>query len=214
MIQKTIKVGLVDDHHILRDGLKHIINRAKNMSVVAEGCSAAEAIDMCNNIELDVLVLDISLPDRNGMDVLKAIKERNNNIAVLVLSGHGEETYALRAFKAGASAYLTKGSPSSQLVEAIQKVAIGKKYITPGVADVLASQVNVSQEQLPHESLSDREFQTLTLIASGFSVTEIAAKLLLSVKTISMYRSRLLEKMQMRHNTELIIYAVKNNLVD
>ncbi len=213
MIQKNIKVGLADDHRILRDGLRHIINRAKNMTVVAEGGSAAEAIAMCNNIALDVLVLEINLPDRSGMDVLKAIKERNNSIAVLILSGCSEEIYALRAFKAGASAYLTKGCTSADLVEAIQKLASGKKYVTPKVADVLASQLNDSQDKLPHESLSDRELQTLTLIASGFSVTEIAAKLLLSVKTISMYRSRLLEKMQMRHNTELIIYAVKNKLV-
>ena len=214
MIEKNIKIALVDDHDILREGLKQILNRSPNMTVVAEGGSAADAISICNNTEIDVLLLDISLPDRSGIEVLKSIKERHHDLAILILSSHLESLYALRAFKAGASGYLTKNSASSDLVAAIQQIAKGKKYITAEVAEVLANQVDNYSEKPLHECLSDREFQTLTLIATGFSVSEIAVKLSLSVKTISMYRSRLLDKMQMRHNTELINYAVKNNLVD
>lgn len=214
MTEKIIKIALVDDHDILREGLKQILNRSENIEVVAEGGSAADAVSICNQYKIDVLLLDISLPDRNGIEALKSIKERHYQLAVLILSSHVESLYALRAFKAGASGYLTKNSASSELVTAINQIAKGKKYITAEVAEVLVNQVDNNSEKPLHESLSDREFQTLTLIASGFSVSEIAVKLSLSVKTISMYRSRLLDKMQMRHNTELINYAVKTKLVD
>lgn len=214
MSEKKIKIALVDDHDILREGLKQILNRADNIEVVAEGGSAADAISICNQQPIDVLLLDISLPDRSGIEVLKAIKERHAHVAVMILSSHVESLYALRAFKAGASGYLTKNSASSALVAAINQIAKGKKYITPEVAEVLVNQVDSHSEKPLHDALSDREFQTLTLIASGFSVTEIAAKLSLSAKTVSMYRARMLDKMQMRHNTELINYAVKNKLVD
>ncbi|MBC7786160.1 MAG: response regulator transcription factor [Methylophilaceae bacterium] len=214
MTVKTIKIALVDDHDILREGLKQILNRSENIEVVAEGGSAADAVSLCNQYKIDVLLLDISLPDRNGIEALKSIKERHHDLAVLILSSHVESLYALRAFKAGASGYLTKNSASSELVNAITQIAKGKKYITAEVAEVLVNQVDNNSEKPLHEGLSDREFQTLTLIASGFSVSEIAVKLSLSVKTISMYRSRLLDKMQMRHNTELINYAIKNKLVD
>lgn len=214
MTAQTIKIALIDDHDILREGLKQILNRSESMEVIAEGGSAADAVSICNQYKIDVLLLDISLPDRNGIDALKLIKERHHDLSVLILSSHVESLYALRAFKAGASGYLTKNSASSELVTAITQIAKGKKYITAEVAEVLVNQVDNNSEKPLHESLSDREFQTLTLIASGFSVSEIAIKLSLSVKTISMYRARLLDKMQMRHNTELINYAVKNKLVD
>lgn len=214
MTAQTIKIALIDDHDILREGLKQILNRSESMEVIAEGGSAADAVSICNQYKIDVLLLDISLPDRNGIEALKLIKERHHDLSVLILSSHVESMYALRAFKAGASGYLTKNSASSELVTAITQIAKGKKYITAEVAEVLVNQVDNNSEKPLHESLSDREFQTLTLIASGFSVSEIAIKLSLSVKTISMYRARLLDKMQMRHNTELINYAVKNKLVD
>jgi two-component system, NarL family, invasion response regulator UvrY len=209
-----IKVVIADDHAILRAGLKQILAETDDMEVVAEAQNANEAIRLSGKMAIDVMLLDISMPDRSGMEALKYIKKENNQIAVLMLSMHREDQYAVRALKGGASGYLCKESASSELVNAIRMVAKGKKYITPEVAEILANQVGSESEKALHESLSDREFQTLTLIASGFSVGEIAEKLSLSVKTVSMYRTRLLEKMQLKHNAELTHYAIKNHLVD
>ena len=214
MKHKTIKVIIADDHAILRAGLKQILAETEDIEVIAEAQNAAEAIKLGCNSEADVLLLDISLPDRSGMEALKYIKRENSHIAVLMLSMHKEDQYAVRALKSGASGYLCKQSASSELVNAIHTVSKGKKYINAEVAEILANQVGMENKQAPHESLSDREFQTLTMIASGLSVSEIADKLSLSVKTVSMYRTRLLEKMQLRHNAELTHYAIKNNLVD
>lgn len=209
-----IKVVIADDHAILRAGLKQILAETDDMEVVAEAQNANEAIRLSGKIAIDVMLLDISMPDRSGMDALKYIKKENHQIAVLMLSMHREDQYAVRALKGGASGYLCKQSASEELVTAIRMVAKGKKYITPEVAEILANQVGGETETAPHESLSDREFQTLTMIASGLSVGEIAEKLSLSVKTVSMYRARLLEKMQLKHNAELTHYAIKNQLVD
>lgn len=214
MDKKKIKVIIADDHAILRAGLRQILAETEDIEVVAEAQNANEAIKLACQGIADVLLLDISLPDRSGMEALKYIKGETKQIAVLMLSMHKEDQYAVRALKAGASGYLCKQSASSELVNAIQIVGRGKKYITPEVAEILANQVGNESQQAPHESLSDREFQTLTMIASGLSVGEIADRLSLSVKTVSMYRSRLLEKMQLRHNAELTHYAIKNNLVD
>lgn len=214
MKHKTIKVIIADDHAILRAGLKQILAETEDIEVIAEAQNAAEAIKLGCQSEADVLLLDISLPDRSGMEALKYIKRENSHIAVLMLSMHKEDQYAVRALKSGASGYLCKQSASSELVNAIHTVAKGKKYINAEVAEILANQVGMENKQALHESLSDREFQTLTMIASGLSVSEIADKLSLSVKTVSMYRTRLLEKMQLRHNAELTHYAIKNNLVD
>lgn len=211
---KKINVIIADDHAILRMGLKQILAETDDIAVIAEAQTANEAIKFSRNADADVLLLDISLPDRSGIDALKYIKKDNPKIAVLMLSMHREDQYAVRALKAGAAGYLCKQSASSDLVSAIHTVAKGKKFITPEVAEILANQVGEKNEKAPHELLSDREFQTLTLIASGLSVSEIATKLSLSVKTISMYRARLLEKMQLKHNAELTHYAIKNNLVD
>jgi len=213
-LDKTIKVIIADDHAILRAGLKQVLAESDNITVIAEAQTANEAIKLSRNPEARVLLLDISLPDRSGIDALKYIKKENPHIAVLMLSMHREDQYAVRALKAGASGYLCKQSASAELVNAIHTVAKGKKYITATVAEILADQVSAATEKAPHEMLSDREFQTLTLIASGLSVSEIAKKLSLSVKTISMYRTRLLEKMQLKHNAELTHYAIKNNLVE
>ena len=209
-----IKVVIADDHAILRAGLKQILAETDDMEVVAEAQNANEAIRLSGKIAIDVMLLDISMPDRSGMDALKYIKKENHQIALLMLSMHREDQYAVRALKGGASGYLCKQSASEELVTAIRMVAKGKKYITPEVAEILANQVGGEAETAPHESLSDREFQTLTMIASGLSVGEIAEKLSLSVKTVSMYRARLLEKMQLKHNAELTHYAIKNQLVD
>jgi DNA-binding NarL/FixJ family response regulator len=209
-----IKVVIADDHAILRAGLKQILAETEDMEVVAEAQNANEAIRLSGKMAIDVMLLDISMPDRSGMEALKYIKKENHQIAVLMLSMHREDQYAVRALKGGASGYLCKQSASEELVTAIRMVAKGKKYITAEVAEILANQVGGENETAPHESLSDREFQTLTMIASGLSVGEIAEKLSLSVKTVSMYRARLLEKMQLKHNAELTHYAIKNQLVD
>lgn len=211
---KKIRVIIADDHAILRAGLKQILAETDDIVVVAEAQNAAEAIKLGCIPNADVLLLDIALPDRSGMDALKYIKHENAQIAVLMLSMYKEDQYAVRSLKSGAAGYLCKQSAASELVNAIRAVAKGKKYITPEVAEILANQVSMENEKALHETLSDREFQTLTMIASGFSVGEIADKLSLSVKTISMYRTRMLEKMQLRHNADLTHYAIKNNLVD
>ncbi len=214
MSDNQIKVIITDDHAILRAGLKQILADTDNMAVVAEAQNASEAIKLGRDSDADVMLLDIGLPDRSGIEALKYIKKDNKRIAVLMLSMYREEQYAVRALKSGAAGYLSKERASSELVNAIETVAKGKKYITPEVAEVLANQVGDTSEAMPHESLSDREFQTLILISSGYSVSDIAAKLSLSVKTISQYRARLLEKMQLKHNAELTRYAIKNNLVE
>ncbi|TFW71779.1 DNA-binding response regulator [Methylotenera oryzisoli] len=208
-----IKVIIADDHAILRAGLKQILSETEDILVIAEAQNANEAIKLGSQPDADVLLLDISLPDRSGMEALKYIKRENSHIAVLMLSMHREDEYAIRALKSGAAGYLCKQSASSELVNAIQTVARGKKYITPEVAEILANQIGRDDQKAPHELLSDREYQTFIMIASGLSVTDVANKLSLSVKTVSMYRARLLEKMQLKHNAELTHYAFKHNLV-
>lgn len=208
-----IKVIIVDDHAILRAGINQILSATDDVEVIAEAQNGAEAIKLSRQLDADVMLLDISMPDRSGMDVLKYIKGENNHIAVLMLSMHMEEQYAVRALKSGAAGYLCKQSASTDLLNAIRTVAKGKKFITVEVAEILADQVGMEKPQSPHEMLSDREFQTMVMISSGLSVGEIADQLSLSVKTVSMYRTRLLEKMHLRHNAELTHYAIKNNLV-
>ena len=212
MSQKKIKVIIADDHAILRAGIKQILMATDDMEVVAEAKNAAEAIKFSSQFKADVLLLDIALPDRSGIDALKFIKKDNAHIGVLMLSMYREDQYAVRALKSGASGYLCKQSASNELENAIRTIAKGKKYITPEVAEVLASHVETETQKQPHELLSDREFETLTMIASGFSVSEIADKLSLSVKTVSMYRSRLLEKMHLKHNADITHYVIKNHL--
>lgn len=214
MIKDPIKVIIADDHAILRAGLKQILAETDDIVVIAEAQNAAEAIKLGCLPDADVMLLDIALPDRSGMDALKYIKHVNMHIAILMLTMYKEDQYAVRALKSGAAGYLCKQSASSELVNAIRVVAKGKKYITPEVAEILANQVHLESKRALHDNLSDREFQTLTMIASGYSVGDIAEKLSLSVKTISMYRTRLLEKMQLRHNSDLTHYAIKNQLVD
>jgi len=214
MTTKKIQVIVIDDHDILRAGLKQILNETSGVEVVAEGESGAEAVRLAEKHQADVMLLDISLPDRNGIEALKQIRKANNNIAILMLSMYREDQYAVRALKAGAAGYLSKQKASAELVNAIETVAKGKKYITPEVALALVEQMHVDEEKPPHELLSDREYQTMIMISSGLTVGDIAEKLCLSVKTISMYRTRILEKMNLRHNAEITHYAIKNKLVE
>jgi len=211
--QQKIKVLIADDHAIVREGLKQILADTPDIVVSGDTESGVEAIRLHRSNQADVMLLDISMPDRNGIEVLKQLKKEFSSLAVLMLSMHREDQYAIRALKAGASGYMTKQSAPVELVNAIRQVAAGRKYISASLAQELANQVGGDCEKPPHETLSDREYQTLTMIASGKTVTDIAEELALSVKTISMYRSRLLQKMKLRHNAELTHYAIKNQLV-
>lgn len=208
-----IRVLIADDHAIVREGLKQIIGDSGLITVTGEAENAQQAIQKVREGGFDVLLLDISMPDRNGIDVLKQVKKELPGLPVLMLTMHREDQYAIRAMKAGASGYLTKQSAPSELVNALQLVAIGRKYITPSLAEEMANQIGDDPGKPLHEILSDREFQTLIMIASGKTVTEIAVELSLSVKTISMYRARLLQKMRLRHNAELTHYAMRHKLV-
>jgi two-component system, NarL family, invasion response regulator UvrY len=212
--KETIKVLIADDHAIVREGLKQILADTGDIVVAGDAETGGEAIKLARKRKCDVLLLDISMPDRNGIEILKQARKEFPKLAVLMLSMHREDQYAIRSLKAGAAGYLNKQSAPDELVNAIRQVAAGRKYISPSLAQELANQVSEDHEAMPHEGLSDREYQTLIMIASGKTVSEIAVALTLSVKTISMYRSRLLQKMKLRHNAELTHYAIKHHLVD
>jgi len=208
----TIRVLIADDHAIVREGLKQILADTKDIIVGGEAKNGVEAIKLARNGDCQVMLLDISMPDRNGIDVLKQVKKEVPQLAVLMLSMHREDVYAIRSLKAGASGYLNKQSAPNELVNAIRQVADGMKYISPAMAQVLASKIGEDQEKPLHETLSDREYQTLTMIASGKSVGDIAEELSLSAKTVSEYRSRLLTKMKLKNSAELTHYAIKHQL--
>ena len=214
MKQPLIKVLIADDHTIFREGLKQVLSETADIVVVGEAETAAGAVNIARRTPADVMTLDISMPDRSGIEALKQIKKEQPDLTVIMLSMHREDQYAIRALKAGASGYLTKQSASAELVLAIRTVVEGKKYLSATVAEALANQLGTDAEKPLHEMLSDREFQTLIMIASGLSVGDIAAKLNLSVKTVSVYRARVLEKLHLRHNAELTHYAIRNHLVD
>lgn len=215
MSDKTsIRVFIADDHAIVREGLKQILAEQRDIVLAGEAETGLDALKLFRKSRCNVLLLDISLPDRNGIEVLKQIKDDKPDLAVLMLSMHREDQYAIRALKAGAAGYLTKQSAPKELVVAIRQVAAGQRYVSAQLAQVLAAQVGDGFEKPPHESLSDREYQTLTMIASGKTVGEIAQELSLSVKTISEYRSRLLAKMKLKTSAELTHYAIRNQLID
>jgi DNA-binding NarL/FixJ family response regulator len=210
----TIRVFIADDHAIVREGLKQILAEQRDIVVAGEAENGLDAIKLFRKSRCHVMLLDISMPDRNGIEVLKQIKQERPELAVLMLSMHREDQYAIRALKAGAAGYLTKQSAPRELVTAIRQVAGGQKYVSATLAQALASQVGADHDAPPHDSLSDREFQTLTMIASGKTVSEIARELSLSVKTVSEYRARLLAKMNLKTSAELTHYAIKNQLVE
>lgn len=212
--KSAIKVLIADDHAIVREGLKQILADTKDIVVSGEAKNGNEAIKLGRNGEFQVMLLDISMPDRNGIDVLKQLHKEMPQLAILMLSMHREDLYAIRSLKAGASGYLNKQSAPGELVNAIRMVASGLKYVSPEMTQVLARQIGEDQETPRHETLSDREYQTLTMIASGKSVGDIAEELSLSVKTVSEYRTRLLAKMKLKNNAEMTHYAIKHQLVE
>jgi len=209
-----IKVLIADDHALIRKGLKQILDDSHDMRVTGEAENGIQAIQMSLHNQYDMILLDISLPDRNGIDVLKQIKTNCPNTPVLMLSMHPEDQYAVRSMKAGAAGYLNKQSAPAQLLTAIRNVASGKKYISTELAEQLANGLSEGYRELTHETLSDREYQTLCLMASGKKLSEMARIMSLSPKTVSVYRSRLLEKMKLKTNAEAIHYAISNHLIE
>ena len=213
-MSKPIRVLIADDHAIVRQGLRQILSDTADLTVAGEAENGVQAVQLVRSGEWDVVLMDVSMPDRNGIDALKIIKKEFPRLPVLILSMYPEEQYAIRALKAGAAGYLTKQSAPELLVTAIRQVASGKKYVSPSLAKELANAIGEDSERPPHEKLSDREYQTLCMIASGKTPTEIAEALNLSVKTVSVYRARLLEKMNLRNNAELTHYGLKHGLAE
>jgi len=209
-----IKILVVDDHAIVRDGLKRLLVDTPDMVVADEASNGEEVINKVGNNDYDLVLLDISLPGRDGLDVLKQLKCTNPQIPVLILSMYPEEHYAVRSLRAGASGYLTKQNSSDELIGAIRKVAQGRRYITLSLAEKLAFELGVDVRKLPHEKLSDREYQVMCMFGSGKTVKEIAETLSLSIRTISTHRAHILKKMEMKNNAQLTYYAIKNALVE
>jgi two-component system invasion response regulator UvrY len=209
-----IKILIADDHTVVREGLKQIISETTDMTIADEAVDGHEVLNKALRNDYDVVVLDITMPGIHGLDVLKQIKAQKPKLPILVLSMHPEEQYALRVLRAGASGYLTKLSASDELVAAIKKVSSGRKYITASLAERIAYNLQIDTEKPLHESLSDREYQVLCMIAAGRTVKEISERLFLSIKTVSTYRARILKKMNMKNNAELTYYAIKHGLVE
>jgi DNA-binding NarL/FixJ family response regulator len=209
-----MKILLTDDHAVVRHGLKQILADEFKRATFGEARNAQEALDLVWKEHWDVVVLDITMPGRSGLEVLREIKKEKPRLPVLVLSMHPENQFAVRVLKRGANGYMTKESAPVELVGAIKKVLAGGRYVSPSLAEKLATYLAADTQKPAQELLSDREFQVLRLIASGKIVSEIARELSLSVKTISTYRTRILEKMGLRNNAELMHYAMQNQLVE
>lgn len=208
------KVLLADDHALVRDGLRHILEGTSGFDVVGEAYDGPTTISLVRSTPADVLVLDLSMPGRNGIELVKQIKDELPTLRVLVLTMHAEQQYAVRAFKAGASGYLTKESASKELVSALTKISAGGVYVSLSMAERLAQSLNEPTDMLPHQRLSDREFDVFRRIAAGQTISEIAHELCVSAKTVSTYKTRILEKMQMPHEAALVRYAIQHKLFE
>ncbi len=208
-----MNILIADDHAIVRKGLVQLLREGFADVNVMEASNSVEAIDLCHSNAFDVILLDISMPGRNGMETLKQLRTEGIKTPVLMLSMHSEDQYAIRALKAGASGFVNKEAATEELLTAVQKAASGKKYITPSVAEKMAAAISDRGELPSHEILSDREMQVLQQIALGKTVSEIAEEISLSVNTISTYRTRLLDKLKLNNNAELTRYAIENHLV-
>ena len=210
-----MKILIADDHAVVRHGLKQIISDEPDMTIAGEAETAAEALNFIRREDLNVVVLDITMPGgRSGLDLLPEIKALRPSVKILILSMHAEDQFAIRASKSGASGYITKQSAPTELVRAIRKVQTGGKYISQSIAEQLAFFYDEDRDKSPHERLSDREFQVLRMIATGKNLREIGGELVISEKTVGTYRTRIMEKMNMTRNAELIRYAVQNKLIE
>ena len=209
-----IKILIADDHTIVREGLRQIVANTDDMEVADEARTGYEVLKKVRDHDYDMVVLDISMPDKHGLDILKQLKSQKPLLPVLVLSMHPEEQYAVRALKGGAAGYLTKESAPDELITAIRRVSMGRRYISTSLAEKLAFDLTRDSRKPLHVTLSDREYQVLCMIAAGKRAKDIADELCLSIKTISTYRSRILAKMGMKNNAELTRYAIKQGLVD
>ncbi|HIG75132.1 MAG TPA: response regulator transcription factor [Bacteroidetes bacterium] len=209
-----IRVTIADDHAVVRRGLAEILRDTSDIEVIAEASDGDELLASLRQREPDVAVLDLRMPGPSGLDLVKHLRAEFPPLRLLVLSAHPEDQYAVRVVRAGAAGYLTKESAETELVRAVRRVAGGKKYLTPGMAEALLDQLDANPDEAPHAQLSDREFQVMRLIASGMPVSAVAEKLSLSVKTVSTYRTRLLQKMGMANNAEITRYALENGLVE
>lgn len=209
-----IKILIADDHTILREGLKQILAQYSDIFVAGEAQNGSEAMDKVREQNWDAVVMDMSMPGRSGIELIKQIKSEKPKLPILILSMHKEDQYAVRTLKAGASGYLCKDSASTQLVHAIRKVALGGMFISAGVAEALALGLTTRQDALPHTLLSNREYQIFLLIAAGRGITEIGDELFLSVKTVSTHKTRIMQKMNLSNTTELIRYVLKHKLID
>ncbi|MBI3660332.1 response regulator transcription factor [Candidatus Acetothermia bacterium] len=207
-----ISVLIADDHPIVRQGLKQILAGESDVKIVGEAQNTQEVFKLIGTQPWDIVILDLSMPDRGGLEVLNDLHRDFPQLPILILSMHPEDQFAVRVLKAGASGYMTKDSAPEELVNAIRKILAGHKYISSALAEKLAKDLEAGTEKLPHETLSDREYHVMCMLASGKTVSEIAKELSLSVKTISTYRARVLEKMGMKNNAELIHYVLKNKL--
>ena len=208
-----MKVLIADDHTIVREGLKKILSNVPEVESIEEAGNGQEVMDKVATAKFDIVILDISMPGKSGLEVLKELKQKKPNLAVLILSVHPEEQYAIRVLKSGASGFISKSSASDELVNAIRTVHAGGKYITHNIAEKLIYEIEEDTIKPTHEKLSDREYQVMCMISAGKTVREISDYLCLSVKTISTYRVRILEKMKMKNNSELTFYAIKNKLI-
>lgn len=209
-----IRIGIVDDHAIVRSGLKQYFSEQVDLRVVGEAASGREAIDLVRNCEMDVLVMDLSMPGQSGIDALAMIRAKAPDVGILILSGYPEAHYAVNLIRQGASGYLNKECETEEIVNAIRTIALGKRYINASVAELLAQQLNRKADTAAHEQLSEREFQVFLRLAKGETAGDIAQALSLSVKTVSTYRTRLMEKMGLASNSDLTYYALKNKLID
>jgi DNA-binding NarL/FixJ family response regulator len=209
-----IRVLIVDDHAVVRQGLRRILDEASGMEPADEAVNGVEALKKLRTGKFDIVLLDVSMPEKNGFDTLKQIVDGASETKVLILSMYSEDQYAVRLMKAGASGYLSKDSAPEQLVDAIRKIVAGKKYISPTLAELLLQECGLDSEKPYHELLSNREYQVLRLLGSGKKVSEIAEILSISVKTVSTYRAHILEKMKLKNNAELTFYVMQNGLME
>jgi len=208
-----IKILIADDHPIVRQGLKQIISETADMVVKDEASNSQEVIEKIQKSKFDILILDISMPGRSGLDILKDIKTERPDLPVLILTMHPEDQLAARVLKAGASGYLTKDSAAEQLVSAVRKIVAGGKYLNPELAERIAFMIGNKSKEYPHEILSDREFHVMCLIGKGKSIREISEELMISPKTVSTYRTRILEKMNFRNDADIIHYTIENKII-